>query len=113
MGTGGFFIAHDDIWLLDGVRTPFADYNGVLGLVSPIDLGIKVARAVLSAQKSLLLTSAALSPEAYPKQVLMLTFCRATLACTPACRLTVPRCSCSEFVERAWRQSARPLTPSL
>ncbi|MGA8268916.1 MAG: thiolase family protein, partial [Candidatus Acidiferrales bacterium] len=32
--------------LLDGVRTPFADYNGVLGLVSPIDLGIKAARAV-------------------------------------------------------------------
>jgi acetyl-CoA C-acetyltransferase len=43
---GGFFINYDDIWLLDGVRTPFADYNGVLGLVSPIDLGIKAARAV-------------------------------------------------------------------
>ncbi|MGH9539237.1 MAG: thiolase family protein, partial [Terriglobales bacterium] len=37
---------YDDIWLLDGVRTPFADYNTVLGLVSPIDLGIKVAREV-------------------------------------------------------------------
>ena len=36
----------DDIWLIDGVRTPFADFNGVLGLVSPIDLGIKVAREV-------------------------------------------------------------------
>src|SRR5712691_5358461 len=34
------------IWLVDGVRTPFADYNTVLGLVSPIDLGIKVAREV-------------------------------------------------------------------
>jgi acetyl-CoA C-acetyltransferase len=44
--TGGLFIAYDDIWLLDGVRTGFADYNGVLGLISPIDLGIKVARAV-------------------------------------------------------------------
>ena len=33
-----------DVWLLDGVRTPFADYNTVLGLVSPIDMGIKVAR---------------------------------------------------------------------
>lgn len=43
----GHFIAYDDIWLLDGVRTPFADYNGILGLVSPIDLGIKAARAVL------------------------------------------------------------------
>jgi len=31
---------------LEGARTPFADYNGVLGLVSPIDLGIKAARAV-------------------------------------------------------------------
>jgi len=37
---------YDDIWLIDGVRTPFADYNGVLGLVSPIDLGIKVAKEV-------------------------------------------------------------------
>ena len=44
---GGYFIAYEDIWLIDGVRTPFADYNGVLGTVSPIDLGIKVARAVL------------------------------------------------------------------
>ncbi|MFZ0036211.1 MAG: thiolase family protein [Candidatus Acidiferrales bacterium] len=43
---GGVFSAYNDTWLLDGVRTPFADYNGVLGLVSPIDLGIKAARAV-------------------------------------------------------------------
>lgn len=43
----GLISQYDDIWLLDGVRTPFADYNTVLGLVSPIDLGIKVARAVL------------------------------------------------------------------
>jgi len=35
---------YDDVWLMDGVRTPFADYNTVLGLVSPTDLGIKVAR---------------------------------------------------------------------
>jgi len=47
----GQFIAYNDIWLLDGVRTPFADYNGILGLVSPIDLGIKVARAVLERAK--------------------------------------------------------------
>lgn len=46
-GSGGFFIAYDDVWLLAGVRTPFADYNGLLGLVSPIDLGIKAAREVL------------------------------------------------------------------
>ncbi len=37
---------YQDVWLLDGVRTPFADYNSVLGLVSPIDLGIKAAREV-------------------------------------------------------------------
>jgi acetyl-CoA C-acetyltransferase len=37
-----------DAWLLDGVRTPFADYNGVLAQVSPIDLGIKAAREVLA-----------------------------------------------------------------
>jgi acetyl-CoA C-acetyltransferase len=48
---GGFFINYDDIWLLDGVRTPFADYNGDLGLVSPIDLGIKAARAVFERSK--------------------------------------------------------------
>jgi len=48
----GQFIAYNDIWLLEGVRTPFADYNGILGLVSPIDLGIKVARAVLERTKT-------------------------------------------------------------
>src|SRR6202795_1706293 len=42
----GLFCQYDDVWLVDGVRTPFADYNTVLGLVSPIDLGIKVAREV-------------------------------------------------------------------
>jgi acetyl-CoA C-acetyltransferase len=44
--SGGLFTAYQDAWLLDGVRTPFADYNGILGLVSPIDLGIKAARAL-------------------------------------------------------------------
>jgi acetyl-CoA C-acetyltransferase len=38
---------YKDIWLLDGVRTPFADYNGALADISPIDLGIKVAKDVL------------------------------------------------------------------
>ena len=42
----GLFSNYDDVWLIDGVRTPFADYNTVLGQVSPIDLGIKVAREV-------------------------------------------------------------------
>lgn len=38
----------DDAVLIDGVRTPFVDFNGALSPVSPIDLGIKVARAVLA-----------------------------------------------------------------
>jgi acetyl-CoA C-acetyltransferase len=40
-GVGATF---EDAWLIDGVRTPFADYNGPLAQVSPIDLGIKAAR---------------------------------------------------------------------
>jgi acetyl-CoA C-acetyltransferase len=37
---------YDDVFLLDGVRTPFAEYNTALGLVSPTDLGIKAAREI-------------------------------------------------------------------
>lgn len=36
-----------DTWLIDGVRTPFVDYTGAFADISPIDLGIKAARAVL------------------------------------------------------------------
>lgn len=43
----GLSVDFDDIWLVDGVRTPFADYMGAFAEVSPIDLGIKVAREVL------------------------------------------------------------------
>lgn len=43
----GLAQAYDDIWLLDGMRTPFADYMGALSDVSPIDLGIKAAKEVL------------------------------------------------------------------
>ena len=46
----GLVSKYEDDWLIDGVRTPVADYYTVLGLVSPIDLGIKVAREVF--QKS-------------------------------------------------------------
>ena len=38
--------AFGDAWLVDGVRTPFVDYNGAFADISPIDLGIKAARAV-------------------------------------------------------------------
>src|ERR1700720_352535 len=48
---GGLFMVYDDVWLLDGVRTPFVDYNGALGLVSPTDLGIRAARAVFERAK--------------------------------------------------------------
>jgi len=37
---------YDDIWLVAGRRTPFADYNGPLRDVSPTDLGIFAARAL-------------------------------------------------------------------
>ena len=48
MTAQGVGAAWDDAWLLDGVRTPFADYTGPFANVSPIDLGIKAARAVLA-----------------------------------------------------------------
>mgnify|MGYP006169613609 CR=1 FL=1 len=41
------FSAPLNAWLVDGVRTPMVDYCGPLGHVSPTDMGIKVARAVL------------------------------------------------------------------
>ena len=44
----GLTAAWSDIWLLDGVRTPFADYSGALATVSPTDLGIKAAREVFA-----------------------------------------------------------------
>ncbi|HPR45806.1 MAG TPA: thiolase family protein, partial [Ottowia sp.] len=47
MASKGFFSAFDDVWMLDGVRTPMVDYCGALGHISPTDLGIKAAREVL------------------------------------------------------------------
>lgn len=38
----------EDVWLLGGKRTPFIDYTGAFGLISPIDLGIKAARAAIA-----------------------------------------------------------------
>lgn len=37
---------YDDIYLVAGARTPFADYNSVLRDVNPIDMGIFAARAL-------------------------------------------------------------------
>ena len=45
---GGLRTRFEDAYLLNGVRTPFVDYRGDLAPVSPIDLGIKVAREVIS-----------------------------------------------------------------
>ena len=44
----GLFASWPDVWLLDGARTPFVDYNGALALVSPTDLAIKAARAAIT-----------------------------------------------------------------
>ena len=39
---------YDDIWLVAGQRTPFADYNGPLRDASATDLGICAARALFA-----------------------------------------------------------------
>ncbi|MBK1795880.1 thiolase family protein [Devosia sp. WQ 349] len=40
-------ITFEDAWLLGGARTPFVDYRGAFADISPIDLGIKAARAAV------------------------------------------------------------------
>ncbi|HEV7344306.1 MAG TPA: thiolase family protein [Devosia sp.] len=44
----GLRLTFDDAWLLGGARTPFVDYRGAFAEVSPIDLGIKAARAAVA-----------------------------------------------------------------
>jgi acetyl-CoA C-acetyltransferase len=44
---GALALAFDDVFLVDGVRTPFVDYNGALSTVSPTDLAIKAGREAL------------------------------------------------------------------
>jgi len=46
--TRGLFQAFDDVWMLDGLRTPMVDYCGAFADANPIDLGIKAAKAVLA-----------------------------------------------------------------
>ena len=43
----GYSANFADVWILEGVRTPFVDYCGAFGALSPTDMGIKVARAAL------------------------------------------------------------------
>ncbi len=44
---GAVTLSFDDVFLVDGARTPFVDYNGALSQVSPTDLGIKAGREAL------------------------------------------------------------------
>jgi acetyl-CoA C-acetyltransferase len=48
MSTPALTVTFADAWLYGGRRTPFVDYTGALGGISPIDLGIKAARAALA-----------------------------------------------------------------
>jgi acetyl-CoA C-acetyltransferase len=43
----GFFNRFEDVYILDGLRTPQVDYMGAFADANPIDMGIKAAREVL------------------------------------------------------------------
>lgn len=43
----GIGITYDDIYLVNGARTPFGGFCGTLGRVSPIDLGIYASKAAI------------------------------------------------------------------
>ncbi len=43
----GFGITYDDIFLVNGARTPFGKLCGALGYISPTDLGIYASRAAI------------------------------------------------------------------
>ena len=42
------FNRFDEVYILDGVRTPMVDYQGAFADANPIDLGIKAAKAVFA-----------------------------------------------------------------
>jgi acetyl-CoA C-acetyltransferase len=44
----GQFQRFEDVYILDGVRTPMVDYQGAFADANPIDLGIKAAKAVMA-----------------------------------------------------------------
>ncbi len=48
MNSAGQYLAFNDVAIIESVRTPWIDLGGALAQVSPIDLGIKVGREVLS-----------------------------------------------------------------
>ena len=45
--SAGMFNRFDEVFVLDGLRTPMVDYQGAFADANPIDLGIKAARSVL------------------------------------------------------------------
>jgi acetyl-CoA C-acetyltransferase len=47
MAAKGFYSSFNDVWMIDGVRTPMVDYCGAFSNLSPTDMGIKVAREIL------------------------------------------------------------------
>ena len=51
MKNSGFYSGFNDVWMIDGVRTPMIDYCGALGGTSPTDMGIKVAREIIKRTK--------------------------------------------------------------
>ena len=48
MAHQGFYSNFNDVWMVGGVRTPMVDYCGAFSLLSPTDMGIKVAREILA-----------------------------------------------------------------
>ncbi len=44
---GGYAISYDNIYFINGARTPFGRFSGTLGTVSPTDLGIASSLAAL------------------------------------------------------------------
>src|SRR5690606_29020332 len=47
MTSARFSATFDDIWIVEGARTPFVDYCGAFGDLTPTDMGIKAARGAL------------------------------------------------------------------
>lgn len=45
---GALALAFDGVYIVDGARTPFVDYNGALSTVSPTDLAIKAGRTAIT-----------------------------------------------------------------
>ena len=106
-------IIYEDIWLMGGARTPFADYNGTLRDVSATDLGIKAAREALQATQ----TDAGKDRRgggclAWRRPASMRSFWRATSGCTRAFRSACRRWWCSGCARRGSRRSCRRPTRS-